>query len=91
MVNYNEIYRFPPNHKALEASKLQMGAKLMEECAEVCEAIATKERSPRVLEELADVIQVVEGLQRAYGNETAVRASYGMVYAKCRRRGDYSA
>lgn len=84
-----DVYRFPPNRKALEATRYQMAAKLVEECAEVVQAIADNARAPEVLQELADVVHVVEGLQRAYGNDNAVMGSYGAVLSKCRNRGDY--
>lgn len=68
-------YVFPPNEKAAHSTKIEQAAKLCEECAEVVQAVANGDPTSHVLEELADVVQVVEGLHRMYGNDRAVEAS----------------
>ena len=93
-----QTYRFLPNNKVIQPCRskgldrkhaaLMQCVKCQEELNEVIAALKNDEGQARVLEELADLSQAVEGVQRMFRSDY-VRASFLKVAKKCSDRGDY--
>lgn len=91
-----QVYRFLPNRRVRREtegmtehqSMKHQAEKVLEEAYEVIKAVEDGEGELRILEECADVIQAVEGLQRFFCS-SKVRHSFVKCAIKCRNRGDY--
>ena len=83
-----ELYRFPENKRAADARLDEQVQKLFEEFLEVVDAHANGEPDSRVIEELWDVIQAVEGCFRKF-DENDVLNGLRFVLRKSEERGDY--
>jgi hypothetical protein len=87
MIDY-KVYRFPANRRA---DDLTLAEQLEYACGEVVEAIealASGESPERVLEEIYDAEQTLEGARRKFRDQQVLDAYYKVV-AKCQCRGDY--
>ena len=83
----SEVYTFPPNVQAREATMREQAAKVMEEASEVAEA-AEGSDAGHIAREAWDVVQAAEGILRKLPADTVERA-HADVMLRCSRRGDY--
>jgi hypothetical protein len=82
------FYKFPENQRAKRCDLGEQLRKIREEVDEVIEAYESGESYARVLEELGDVYQAVEGAWRKFPL-LAVLLSLILVSVKSKKRGDY--
>lgn len=83
-----EPYRFPVNMKASKNTLREQVIVAMGEVAEAFAAVENGECDARVIEELWDAIQALEGCLRRFPTY-AVRVGLAGVKIKCKARGDY--
>lgn len=82
------IYRFPSNKRAEMLSLTDQVSYIEGELREVKQAILLCEGDMRVIEELWDVAQTIEGALRKFPIHKVVFGFF-LVLFKSRRRGDY--
>lgn len=82
------IYRFPPNRRAERLSLTEQVYYIEGELKEVKQAILLCEGDARIIEELWDVAQTIEGALRKFPIHKVV-VGFVRVLLKSRKRGDY--
>jgi hypothetical protein len=82
------IYRFPANKRAESAFMSDQLRKVREEAGEAYSAYVYEEGSSRIVEELWDTIQAVEGALRKFPLPDVIKG-LAVVKIKSRHRGDY--
>ena len=81
-------YVFPANRRAEEATLEEQLLKLCEEAREALQAYAEGEPEWRIIEELQDLRQTLEGAERKFKPQD-ILVGRARVRIKCRHRGDY--
>ena len=84
----SEVYMFPENLRAKEATLDKQLRKVMEEAGEAWFAHDKGEGDDRIIEELWDVVQAAEGALRKFP-KMGVLKGFAVVRLKGHRRGDY--
>ena len=82
------VYRFPENQRAKSFTLGNQLEYVKDEAKEADDAWYYEESDERVIEELWDVIQTVEGALRKFAYGHVVNGWYA-VREKCEKRGDY--
>lgn len=83
-----KFYAFPANRRAQEATLEEQLLKLCEEAREAYQAYVDGEPEWRIIEELEDARQALEGAERKF-KERDILVGRVRVRIKCRHRGDY--
>lgn len=84
----DRFYRFPANRRAQEATLKEQLLKVCEEAREAWQAYADGEPEWRIIEELEDAHQAIEGAERKFKPQD-ILVGRARVRIKCRHRGDY--
>lgn len=88
----NQLYLFPPNKKAYNATRIEQAEKASEEVQEIIDALQEYGNQnlvdAHVIEECFDAIQAIEGVLRKYP-EWLVKVVKTKTMLKCYSRGDY--
>ena len=84
-----KIYHFPSNRRAEDLDLEGQLLKISEECREVLDAYLNNEGRARIIEELWDLIQAVEGALRKFLLSEVIRG-FARVKLKSAHRGDYA-
>lgn len=84
----DSVYDFPVNMRAARNTLREQALVAMGEVAEAFAAIENGEGDGRVLEELWDARQAIEGCMRRFPT-AQVKVARAAVKVKCRARGDY--
>lgn len=84
----NDVYDFPVNMRAARNTLREQALIAMGEVAEAFAAIENGESDMRILEELWDARQAIEGCMRRFPTHQVKVARAG-VKLKCQSRGDY--
>lgn len=82
------LYRFPSNKRAEQLKLLEQIEYVKSEVEEARQALLMKEGDARVIEELWDAMQTIEGALRKFPRKKVV-IGLSCVKLKCRHRGDY--
>lgn len=87
-MKHDEVYDFPVNMRAARNTLREQIIVTMGEVAEAFAAVENGESDMRVLEELWDARQALEGCMRRFPTHKVMVARAG-VKVKCHARGDY--